>query len=199
VVWAGVALVLASSVAFVALLAHAGRKVPVLVVARPVAVGAVVTPGDVREVQLGVDDAAGHVVPVADADAVVGRTAVVPLVAGALLAPQDVGAGAAFPPVGQAQVSFAVEPGGLPAGLAAGRRVAVLPGPNEETAAGRSGDQGSGGADAPVVGMVTDVVSEDQGSGAVVTVLVDTAAAGRAERVDKPHLVVLSPMSREVP
>ncbi len=199
VVWAGVALALASSVAFAALLAHAGRKVPVLVVARPVPVGAVVTSGDLRELELGVDDAVGHVVPTADVGVVVGRTAVVPLVAGAVLAPQDVGTGPAFPPVGQAQVSFAVEPGGLPAGVGAGQRVAVLSGVSGDTVTGQSGEQAQTAPVTPLVGTVTDVAAGVQDSGAVVTLLVDTAAAERAARFDKPHVVVLSPLSREVP
>jgi hypothetical protein len=199
-VWAGVAVVVASSAAFTTLFAHVGRKIPVLAVARPVPAGAVVTAGDLREVRLGAGDVAGHVVPAADQDAVVGKAAVVPLVAGELLAPQEVGSRAAYPPAGKAQVSFAVDAGGVPAGLAAGQRVAVLPGAPAATAGEQTGDQAQGSPGTPLVGTVTDVTTGDQNSApSVVTVLVDTAAASRAATIDKPHLVVLSPTSREVP
>lgn len=198
--WAGVTVVIASSVGFAALLAHAGRRVPVLVVTRPVSAGSVVAAGDLRQVRLGVGDAAGHVVPAADEEGVVGRTAVVPLVAGELLAPQEVGSRAGYPPTGKAEVPFAVEAGGVPAGLAAGQRVAVLPGTPAAMTGEQSSDQAQGGSGAPLVGTVTDVAAGDQSSATtVVTVLVDTAAATRAAAIGKPRLVVLSPKSREVP
>ncbi|MET9293076.1 SAF domain-containing protein [Streptomyces sp. NPDC003077] len=190
---------IASSVGFTALLAQAGRKVPVLVVTRSMPAGAVVSDRDVREVRLGVDDAAGHVVLAADRNAVVGRTTTVPLVEGALLAPQELGDQADYPPAGKAEVSFAVEPGGLPAGLAAGQRVAVLPGA-ASVAAAEPGDRMRGGAPAPLVGTVREVeAGESDSAASTVTALVETAAAGRAATIDKPRVVVLSPMTREVP
>ena len=78
-------MVLASSAGFTAVVAQAGHKIPVLAMVRSVPAGAVVTAGDLREVRLGVGDAAGYVVPAAEKDQVVGETATVPLVAGALL------------------------------------------------------------------------------------------------------------------
>ena len=199
--WAGVAVVIVSSVGFTGLLAQAGRRIPVLAVVRSIPAGTAVTAADLREVRLGVDDASGQVIRAAEEDSVVGRPAVVPLVAGALLSPQEFGGRVRFPPAGQAQVSFAVEPGGVPAGLDAGERVAVLPGPAVEAAVGQSGDGVTDdvGTGSVLVGTVTDVAAGDQDSGTVVTVLVDTAAAARAVRVFKPHLVVLSPVDREVP
>ena len=188
-------MVLASSAGFTAVVAQAGHKIPVLAMVRSVPAGAVVTAGDLREVRLGVGDAAGYVVPAAEKDQVVGETATVPLVAGALLAPHQVGTRAGYPPVGKAQVAFAVPPGGLPAGLSAGQRVAVVPAATEQ-----SGDAGKDEPDVALVATVTDVAAADRDdAGTVVTVLIDTAAAGRAARIDKPHLIVLSPASREVP
>ncbi len=195
-VFAGVALVLASSVGFAVVLAQAGRKVPVLAVARPVPAGAVLAAADLRQVRLGVDDAGAQVVRAAQEDAVVGKTAVVPLVPGSLLSPQQVGGRVAYPPAGKARVAFAVEPGGLPAGVEAGQRVAVFPGAQ----AGGGAEQPGQEATSALVGTVTDVAEGDRESApSVVTVLVDTAAAVRAARIDKPHLVVLSPSGQEVP
>ncbi len=199
-VWVGVAVVIASSVGFTAVLAHVGRRVPVLAVARSLPAGAVIRAEDLREVRLGVDGPAEYVVRAADEDAVVGKTAVVPLVAGALLTPQEVGNRAGYPPTGKAQVSFAVESGGLPAGLSAGQRVAVFPGAPSAAPAEQSGDASKDNSGVGLVGTVTDVAAPDHDSAAsAVTVLVDTAAAGRAARMDKPHVVVLSPAGREVP
>jgi hypothetical protein len=199
-VWVGVAVVIASSVGFAAVLAQVGRRVPVLAVARSLPAGAVIRAEDLREVRLGVDGPADFVMPVADEDAVVGKTAVVPLVAGALLTPQEVGNRAGYPPSGKAQVSFAVDPGGLPAGLGAGQRVAVFPGAPSAAPTEQPGDGAKDNSGAGLVGTVTDVTAPDRDSAAsVVTVLVDTAAAGRAARMDKPHVVVLSPAGREVP
>ncbi|MDI5974034.1 SAF domain-containing protein [Streptomyces sp. SL13] len=186
-------MVIVSSVSFAAELAHAGHKTPVLAVGRSLPAGAVVTSADVREVWLGVAEAGDHVVPLSDEDAVVGKTAVVPLVAGELLAPQEFGERAVYPPQGKAQVSFSVEPGGVPGGLGPGERVAVLPGAS-------TGDQAQDDHAFSVVGTVTDVVAMDQESeAAVVTVLVDTAASRRAAAIDKPHMVILNPTTREVP
>ena len=55
----------------------------------------------------------------------VGRTAAVPLVAGALLSPGQIGP-AAWPAAGEAVVALPLKPGRIPAGIAAGARVQVL-------------------------------------------------------------------------
>ncbi|MCQ4084389.1 SAF domain-containing protein [Streptomyces sp. RB6PN25] len=201
--WAGIGVVLVCSVGFTTVLAQAGRTVPVLEVARPVPAGSVVTAGDVRVVRLGVHDAGGEVVRKAREDSALRRVAVVPLVPGELLSPGQVGGRAGFPPAGKALVPFAVEPGGIPAGLEAGQRVAILPGSSDTGGTEPSPTSPpDGSTPASVVGTVMSVTaaSADGGSaGSVVTVLLDTAAASRAAQIARPHLVVLSPTGRELP
>ncbi|WP_431953445.1 SAF domain-containing protein [Actinacidiphila sp. bgisy167] len=194
-VWLGATVVIACAVGFAALLGQAGRKTPVLVVVRPVPAGQVLAQSDLRKVELGVADAAGHVVPAAQAASVVGKVATVPLVAGSLLAPEQVGESSEYPPQGRSRVSFAVGAGDLPAGVTVGQRVAVLPGRFDA-----EGGAGSADAEEPLVGVVTDAIpGEGASEPTVLSMLVDTAAARRAVRVDKPHVVVLSPVGREVP
>jgi hypothetical protein len=165
-------------VGFAALLGQAGRKAPVLAVARSLPAGHVLVAGDLRKVELGVDDAAGHVVPAADAGSVVGQVAAVPLAAGSLLAPGQVGESSQYPPAVRAQVSFAVEAGAVPAGLVAGQRAAVLAGSPDAAGAPKDGAEVK---DDPLVGVVTDVTAgEGESAPVVVTLLVDTAAARRA-------------------
>jgi len=97
----------------------------VLAVAQPLAAGQVLAPGDLRAVR--VSTGAGlAVVPVADEASMVGRPVAVPLVAGALLAPSEVGSGS---PVasGADVVAVALKAGLFPPDLAPGDRVQVVP------------------------------------------------------------------------
>ncbi|WP_406516521.1 SAF domain-containing protein [Streptomyces sp. NBC_00134] len=168
---------------------NAGERQPVLSVVRPVAAGEVIEARDVGVVRLGVDDAtqlvlAGH------RDAVIGRRAVVPLVSGQLLAPEQLGDAAGFPPDGQALVVVGVEPGMLPAGLAQGQRIVVVPG-------ALPGGSGTAGADAqvpdPVLGVVNAVGRPESASGkGAVTVLVDAGAVRRVAQMSDPRVAVLS-------
>ena len=103
--------------------AQLGDRVQVLAVARPVAAGQAITAADLKQVSAARDPGV-RLVPAAQAVEVVGRTAVVPLVAGTLLTPELLG-DAAFPPGGQVTASVAVKPGQYPQGLAAGAKVSV--------------------------------------------------------------------------
>ena len=86
--------------------AQLGDRVRVLAVARPVAAGHVFTAADLRPVSAA-RDASLTLIPASDAERVVGRTAVVPLLAGTLLTPGLVG-DAAFPPAGKVAASVAL-------------------------------------------------------------------------------------------
>lgn len=203
-VWVGAAVVVLCSAGFAAVLVEVGQKVPVLAVTRAVPAGKTITADDLREVRLAEGDAGGYLVSAARRGTVVGKVAVVPLVPGQLLSPREFGNRAQFPPAGQALVPFAVERGGVPAGLAAGERVAILPGPSAAgvTAQSTDGSSGAGASAEAVVGTVIEVApagATGEAAGSVVTVLLDTAAAGRAAQIEKPRLVVLSPTGREVP
>ncbi|MFE6287856.1 SAF domain-containing protein [Streptomyces sp. NPDC057877] len=190
-VWAGTGAVVASAVGFALVAQAVGEREQVLVLARDVPVGAVLKPGDLRAVEVAAD---AGVVSVGDRGSVLGRRARVPLVAGALLAPGQVGTRGAFPPKGFSQVALAVEPGGAPPGLARGERVAVLPGP---AGAGAEGGEEESSA---VVGTVTGVREpKSVGGPRVVTVLVETGAARRAVQFEGPRVVVLPAEGREAP
>ncbi|MEV0604277.1 SAF domain-containing protein [Streptomyces sp. NPDC050315] len=174
---------------------RAGERQPVLAVVHPVAAGAVIEARDVGVVRLGVDDAT-QVVPAGQREAVVGRRAVVPLVAGELLALGHVGDSAEFPPDGQALVVVGVEPGMLPAGLAAGQRVAVVPGTLPD---GRAADEGEAEAPDPVLGVVNAVRQPQSASGkGAVTVLMDAGAVRRAAQLADPRIAVLSDSVKRV-
>jgi hypothetical protein len=96
------------------LLNAAAHRVPVLVVARPVAVGSPIVTADLSRVEVSVDSGVATV-PASQVDAVVGRLAATDLVPGALLAPAlltDV-----VPPrAGQLLVVLALPAARMPAG-----------------------------------------------------------------------------------
>lgn len=191
-VWAGVGAVVVSAVGFTAVTQAVGERDRVLVLARDVPAGQVLTPGDVRAVEVAADMG---VVPVAERGSVLGRRARIPLVAGSLLARGQVGSDADFPPSGFSQAALAVEQGGAPPDLARGERVAILPGP-----AGAGVDEVGERAGSAVVGTVTGVrAPEAPGGVRVVTVLVETAAVRRAAQLEHPRVVVLSAQGREAP
>ncbi|MER6566329.1 SAF domain-containing protein [Streptomyces sp. NPDC001093] len=191
-VWAGTGAVVVSAVGFALVAQAVGEREQVLVLARDVPAGRVLKPADLRAVEVAAD---AGVVAFADRGTVLGRQAKVPLVAGSLLAPGQVGTSAVFPPRGFSQVALAVEPGGAPPDLARGERVAVLPGPDGAAAAG---DQET--APSAVAGTVTSVREpESAGGPRVVTVLVETGAARRAAQLEHPRVVVLPAEGREAP
>ena len=104
--------------------ADAGDRVPVLAVARTVEVGQVVAPGDVREVMAGAVTGV-RTVPAAQRASVVGRSALVRLVPGALLHPAQLGTGEG-PAPGLAVVGALLRPGQYPIGLRPGDEVLAL-------------------------------------------------------------------------
>ncbi|MFZ3555842.1 SAF domain-containing protein [Streptomyces sp. BH055] len=187
---------LVSAVGFTLIAVELGHRTEVLVLSRDVPAGHVLAKADLRSVEVAAEES---VVPVADRARIVGQRARVPLVAGSLLSPGQVGERVDFPPVGFSQVSLAVEAGGAPPDLARGERVGVLPGPagvGEDVPKDGKGEEGP----AAVIGTVTGVkVPESAGAARVVTVLVETGAARRAAQLDHPRVVVLPAQGREAP
>ncbi|QRX96847.1 flagellar biosynthesis protein FlgA [Streptomyces noursei] len=193
-VWAGVGAVVVSAVGFTMVVKMAGERDRVLAVAHDVPGGQVLEPGDLRVVEVAAE---AGVVPVAQRGAVLGRRARVPLAAGALLAPGQVGTRAGFPPKGSSQVAFAVEPGGSPPDLSLGEHVAVFSGP---AATGAVAGDAEDKVPSVVTGTVTGVrAPESAGGPRVVTVLVETGAARRAVQLESPRVVVLPAEGREAP
>lgn len=182
--WGGVGAVLASAVGFTVIAAQLGGRAEVLVLAKDVPAGQVLTAKDLRVVQVAAE---AGVVPVEQRGSVLGRRARVPLVAGSLLSMRQVGQWADYPPAGWSQVSLAVETGSAPPDLMEGERVAVLPGPSTATVS----DAESTGP-AAVVGTVAGVKGAESAGGVrVVTLLVETGAARRAASFEHPRIVVL--------
>jgi hypothetical protein len=166
---AGALVVVAAAAGFAWYGTAAADLSPVLVVTRPVALGAPVTAGDigVAEVRLGPGVQA---MPGSQAGAVVGRPAAVPLWPGMLLAPEHVGP-AAVPAAGEVLVAVAVAL--PPAGLAPGSRVRVLVTPGDGTAAGAAGpvDGDTAGLVTPQASATVVEVGPADGSGARVVSL----------------------------
>ncbi|MFI6350244.1 SAF domain-containing protein [Streptomyces sp. NPDC050560] len=181
-----------SALGFALVVQEAGDRERVLVLAHDVPAGHVLGKADVRAVEVAAESG---VVRVADKSKALGRRTRVPLVAGSLLAPGQVGARGEFPPKGFSQVAFAVEAGAAPPGLATGERVAVLPGPSNSSA-----EDDEGGQVSAVTGTVTSVrAAESAGGPRVVTVLVETGAVRRAVQWDRPRVVALPAAGREAP
>ena len=90
-----------------------GERQPVLAVARAVPAGRVIQEADLAEVRVGADSGL-RTVPASARATVVGRTAVVELVPGALLSPAQVGTGPALEP-GKAVVAVSLKGSQLPA------------------------------------------------------------------------------------
>ncbi len=166
--------------------ARLGDRVQVLAVARPVAAGQAFTTADLRPVSAA-RDATVRLILASDAQRVIGRSAVVPLLAGTLLTPALVGE-AAFPPAGKVSASVALKPGQYPHGLATGARVLAYVATSTTGAgqpvpapSGSSGGTGaSTGAPRPIPAVVLGVDLAGDGQGAtVITLLLDQTDAPR--------------------
>ncbi|ROO60374.1 SAF domain-containing protein [Micromonospora sp. Llam0] len=120
----GALLVVLGAVAFGVIGLRADPGVEVLAVARPVIAGMQLSDADLRVVRI-VPDQALRVVRADERSTVVGRTAAVPLVAGALLTADQLGT-ATDPPPGQSIIAVGVKTGRAPSALAPGASVLVV-------------------------------------------------------------------------
>lgn len=156
-----------------------GDRIQVLAAARSVAVGQAITAADLKQVSAARDSGV-QLIPAAQAERVVGRTAVVPLVAGTLLTPELLG-DAAFPPAGKVTASVALKPGQYPQGLAAGARVIAYVSTSPQNGQAAPAASSAGGATpARLAAVVLGVDLAGDGQGAtVVTLLLDAADGPR--------------------
>ncbi len=170
----GALLVVALSLAFMWTQLRSDASVQVLAMARGVPAGQVIAAADLRVATV-VPDPSVALVASTQAPTVVGRTASVPLVAGTLLSPGQLGP-AAWPPPGQAVVALPVKQGRIPAGITPGARVQVL------VVATVTGTDAGATATAPSepTATVVDVSSEMDASGTRGGVAAD--ALGRRRR-----------------
>lgn len=122
----GVLLVVGSALAFGLLAQQLADTRPVLVLARPVARGMVLTDADLRVAQVNAD-AGLHVTPAARRDALVGRALLISLPAGAPVTGEHVGPVAIDVGPTARTVGLALDPGGYPtSSLAPGDIVSVV-------------------------------------------------------------------------
>ena len=172
----GALLVLVCVLGFAYYASQLGDRVPVLAVAQPVAAGQSITAADLKQVSAA-NDATLGLIPVSQASAVIGRTAVVPLLPGTLLTQSLIG-DAAFPPSGKVVASVALKPGQYPQGLVTGAHVEAF------VSAGTAGGQNSSSASAAAgsgsrlsaVVLGVDLGGDGQGN-TVVTLLLDASDA----------------------
>ncbi|GAA1616021.1 SAF domain-containing protein [Catellatospora bangladeshensis] len=160
-----------------------------LAAARDVPAGQELTAADLRQVMVGADGGV-HLVPATDLEKVVGRPAAVPLHAGQLLAPSQLGP-STWPPPGRALIAVGVGEAHLPTGVVPGAQVSIIATAN--AAAGKpppaapSASTATPGQPAPpagpaspvmhVRGTVVAVTTAAEQPGSVVTVLVAAADA----------------------
>lgn len=184
----GVLLVLGCALAFTDASVHLGSREEVLVVARPVSAGQVLTAADLRAARVSTGSGL-DVVLVGGEPSVIGRRAAVPLVAGSLLSATEVGSA---PPVGSGsdEVAVGLKAGAFPPDLAPGDRVQVVP--VASTSGGGTGSVTSGSpVDATVLGV--DAAPPASGSPTVFSLQVaradadevaSLAAAGEASLIE---------------
>ncbi|GAA1994248.1 SAF domain-containing protein [Kitasatospora viridis] len=175
---AGAGVMVASVAGFWATAVASGGRTTVLALARPVAVGQVLTAADVRTVSIGAHSG----VPVLAASRrtdVLGRPVSSSLPAGALLS--DDALATTVPSSGQALATVALKSGRVPPTVGAGEQVVLT-----ETKPGTP-------AEDAVRGVVLDSRPGTGGVGTtLVTVQCDQASAMRAAQLQEPALVVLA-------
>jgi hypothetical protein len=171
----GVLLILGFALAGAVLGSKLDTRLPVLATAHALSAGQTITDGDLTVVRVAVGSGV-TTTPASARASVVGRTAAVPLAAGSLVTPAQVGT-LAWPPAGQSVIALAVKAGHAPAGLSAGTHVTVLVVP---TAGGTTGTASTAtqvvSADATVVSIRE---AADQSGSSIVSLLLVAADATR--------------------
>ncbi|WP_412740969.1 SAF domain-containing protein [Krasilnikovia sp. MM14-A1259] len=170
-----------------------GDRVQVLAVARPVTAGQVLTAVDLRQVSAAQDPGV-QLIPAGQAQQVIGRTAVVPLLPGTLLTPSLVG-DAAFPPAGKVTASLALRPGQYPQGLATGARVAVYvsaagTGEDGQIAPANASRPGLAPVRMQAVVLGVDLAGDGQGA-TVITLLLDASDGARLAAAPAGRVVLM--------
>ncbi|KAA2246357.1 hypothetical protein F0L68_40710, partial [Solihabitans fulvus] len=129
----GALLVLACAAAFLVVSLNSGNRQSVLALARPVAVGQVLTAQDLKQVTVAADPGVS-VVDVSQAASAVGKTMSQTLPAGALLT-LDALSGTGVPAAGQALAALSLKAGQFPPEVSPGTHVAVVFVPGQAGAA----------------------------------------------------------------
>ncbi|WP_239312311.1 SAF domain-containing protein [Frankia sp. Cj3] len=165
----GVVLVVGCATAGLLAGARVGSRTAVLVLARPVTVGHVLSAADVREARISADGL--DTIPAGSKDTVLGKPVAYSLPAGTVLSRAAVGA-AQVPPPGEAIAAVALKAGQFPTGLSAGSRVAVIVAPASSAVL-----TASAGAARSWPATVVAVAAQDTGQTTVVSVQLTEADA----------------------
>ncbi len=180
----GALLVVVCALGFTVAASRLDHRASVLALARPVAVGQILSATDLRAVPVsagsGVDSIAAS-----QSGSVLGRQVAVSLPAGALLTRAELGT-ASVPGAGEAIVALAVKPGQFPPDLAAGAHVRLIAAPG-------SAQQATAPPGVPADGWVATVTGVQvlaSGQGSVVTVLLAQAGALRVAALPAGVVVV---------
>ncbi|KND23838.1 flagellar basal body P-ring biosynthesis protein FlgA [Streptomyces acidiscabies] len=155
----GVLLVVGCTAGGVVVATQTGDREPVLVLARPVTVGQVLSGRDLREESVAAEGLA--LVPVRSRSAVVGRPVAYSLPAGTPLTKNALGP-ANIPPAGQAVAAVALKAGQFPPGVRPGSRVSVVQIPAQDA---------SSSSPTTWSATVTDVRGDDTGQTTVLSLL----------------------------
>jgi SAF domain len=185
----GAVLVLGFALAGAMVANRVDTRVPVLAAAHDIAAGQTISDADVMVVRVAAGPSVATL-PETRRVTVLGRTAAMPVAAGTLLQPAQLG-DVAWPPAGQAVIAVGVKPGHAPAGLAAGSHVTVLivPTSNAPGAVASSGPSSVVQAEATVVSVEQ---ATDQSGTLMVSLLLGGSAATRiASTAGEPSLVQL--------
>lgn len=165
----------------------AGDRVPALVLARSVTLGAILTAPDLHEVNVALDGTV-DAIPAREVSSIVGQRLAVSLPAGVLLPRRALGEPAG-PPAGRAVAALALEPGQAPTDLGAGMTVLVMLTADPNAGSGGAATVPMGGWR----GLVTTVADTPSGQGRVVSVElgVDDARRVAAAPIGRLSLVVV--------
>ena len=183
----GALLVLTCAAAFLVVSLKSGNKEAVLALARPVAVGQVLTAQDLKQVSVAVDPGVS-VVDANQAASVVGKTMSASLPAGALLTLDAVN-GAGAPTAGQAIAALSLKAGQVPVEVSPGTHVSVVFVPSQSGAALASPPTPDSTTVWPAV--VTSVTSPPNQQITVVSVQLSEAAARQIAAVPAGQLSIV--------
>lgn len=181
----GALLVVVCALGFAVAASRLDHRASVLALARPVALGQILSEADLRPVLVSVGSGVDSI-PASDRESVVGRSMAVSLPAGALLTRTELGT-AAIPGDGEAIMAMLVKPGQFPPDLTAGAHVRLI----ASAGAGQQSVAPPGVPSAGWVATVTGVQALASGQGSVVTVLLAQADAARVAALASGQVSVL--------
>lgn len=183
----GVLLVVICVAGAVITVLQAGNREPMLSLARPVNVGDVLTPQDLRQIPLSSDSGA-DLVPASQAATVLGRPIAYSLPAGTLL-PRSALGRPQVPPTGQAIVAVAAKPGQFPPQLAPGTTVSVIVVPGSGSSTSSPQSPASGG---PWSAVVTSVGAPSSDQSTVVSLQLPVTSARQVAAVPPGQLSLVA-------